>query len=158
VTVSRPAAASRPLQETDIDGLLQFLPGLLPGQWRRETLLGSAWEQLVLVTGEAAGVPVGYAEFYVAADECHLLNIAIAPGSQGRGLGTRLLAAILAEAMQRGCRVCQLEVRASNAAARALYERTGFVLVANRKGYYPAGVTGGREDALLYSLELSPLS
>jgi ribosomal-protein-alanine N-acetyltransferase len=146
------------LQESDIEGLLQFLPATLPGQWHRDVLLRSTWEQRVLVTGEAASTGVGYAEFYVAADECHLLNITIAPDSQGRGLGTQLLTFILAEAIQRGCRVCQLEVRASNAVARALYERAGFVLVAERKGYYPASVTGSREDALLYSLELSSLS
>jgi ribosomal-protein-alanine N-acetyltransferase len=169
VAVSRPAATCRPLYEKDIEGLLQFLPASLPGPWHREALLGSAWEQRVLVTPEAAGTPVGYAEFYVAADECHLLNIAIAPGSQGQGLGTHLLATILAEAVQRGCRVCLLEVRASNAAAKALYGKAGFVLAGTRKGYYPASVTGqamtpgrqgsgGREDALLYSLELSSLS
>ena len=45
-----------------------------------------------------------------------------------------------------------LEVRPSNAAARALYERAGFERIALRRGYYPA--ESGREDALLLALRL----
>ena len=40
-----------------------------------------------------------------------------------------------------------LEVRPSNARARALYQREGFVDIGVRKNYYPA--EGGREDALV---------
>jgi len=42
-----------------------------------------------------------------------------------------------------------LEVRASNAAAQALYTAAGFVADGRRPGYYPDG-----EDALLWRLDL----
>jgi ribosomal-protein-alanine N-acetyltransferase len=43
-----------------------------------------------------------------------------------------------------------LEVRVSNAAARALYARAGFREIATRRDYYPAAA--GREDALVLEL------
>jgi ribosomal-protein-alanine N-acetyltransferase len=48
-----------------------------------------------------------------------------------------------------------LEVRVSNQAAIVLYERIGFQQVGLRKQYYPDG--DGREDALVYLLELEKL-
>lgn len=47
-----------------------------------------------------------------------------------------------------------LEVRASNAAAAALYAKAGFTRDGVRKGYYPLA-EGGREDAWLMSLPLT---
>jgi [ribosomal protein S18]-alanine N-acetyltransferase len=40
-----------------------------------------------------------------------------------------------------------LEVRVSNAAARALYAKSGFREIGVRRGYYPAHT--GREDAVV---------
>jgi ribosomal-protein-alanine N-acetyltransferase len=48
-----------------------------------------------------------------------------------------------------------LEVRVSNAAAIALYERRGFVRVARRVGYYPAAAARAAEDALVMRLTLA---
>jgi ribosomal-protein-alanine N-acetyltransferase len=45
-----------------------------------------------------------------------------------------------------------LEVRPSNVAAVALYEKMGFNEIGVRRNYYPAGE--GREDALLLALSL----
>jgi ribosomal-protein-alanine N-acetyltransferase len=51
-----------------------------------------------------------------------------------------------------GARNLFLEVRPSNAAAKALYSRFGFRQVSLRRGYYPAH--DGREDALVLALAL----
>ncbi len=62
-----------------------------------------------------------------------------------RGVGGALIEACLAWAGNAGASTVRLEVRASNAAALALYERHGFSAVGVRRAYYSAPV----EDALL---------
>jgi ribosomal-protein-alanine N-acetyltransferase len=54
--------------------------------------------------------------------------------------------------MSHGAARMFLEVRPSNVAARALYERTGFQPIGRRPRYYPA--RDGREDAIVMSAEL----
>ena len=70
-----------------------------------------------------------------------VLLVVVAEDARRRGIGRALLAAALARAP--AARVAHLEVRASNAAAIALYERLGFVAVGRRPRYYE-----GREDAV----------
>jgi ribosomal-protein-alanine N-acetyltransferase len=69
----------------------------------------------------------------------------VRPQFRGRGIGTALLHHVLAEARQLGARRATLEVRASNEAARRLYERLGFYVAAVRRNYYSHPV----EDALI---------
>ena len=67
-------------------------------------------------------------------------TIAVAPATQRAGLGTRLLTTLLTEAETRGCRRVDLEVRADNTPAIALYERHGFTRIGVRRRYYqPSG-------------------
>ncbi|MDR1425107.1 MAG: ribosomal protein S18-alanine N-acetyltransferase [Azoarcus sp.] len=94
----------------------------------------------------------GYAVTLAVLDEAHLLNISVVREAQGRALGLRLLEHLLEAARQSGARQFFLEVRPSNAAARALYRRAGFVEIGRRKGYYPG--PEGREDAIVMRLEL----
>ena len=95
----------------------------------------------------------GYFIAMPGAGELHLLNVTVAPDFQGRGLGHALLDAVQALGRERGFATLWLEVRESNARARALYQRRGFAEVALRRGYYPA--SGRREDAVVMSLPLS---
>jgi ribosomal-protein-alanine N-acetyltransferase len=78
--------------------------------------------------------------------EWELENIAVAFQAQRHGIGTQLLHGFLAETDRAGNPVVFLEVRESNTAARALYEKSGFSQVGRRSAYYhhPA------EDAVLY--------
>lgn len=87
------------------------------------------------------GVAVGYAGLCDYPDEAWVQTMAVAPDRQGRGLGTRLLVALLEQADRLGQRRVALEVRADNEAAQALYARHGFVRTGVRRGYYqPSGV------------------
>jgi ribosomal-protein-alanine N-acetyltransferase len=52
---------------------------------------------------------------------------------------------VLDEALRLGARRATLEVRASNGAARGLYERLGFHVAGVRRNYYTSPV----EDALI---------
>jgi len=94
----------------------------------------------------------GYAGYWLLEDEANLMNIAIAPDWQGRGLGEHLLLATLARMQEQGVSVCTLEVRVSNVRAQALYRKLGFQEEGRRLRYYQ----DNGEDALL--MATPPLS
>ena len=54
-------------------------------------------------------------------------NVAVHPAWQGRGLGRRLMEAVLASIRRQGGRMVLLQVRADNEPAQRLYRRLGFV-------------------------------
>lgn len=95
----------------------------------------------------------GFVAFTTVLDEATILAISIRSSRQGQGLGEHLLKYLLAELDAAGVHRVLLEVRVSNAAARALYHRCGFNEDGIRADYYP--VPGGREDALLMSAAIS---
>jgi len=102
---------------------------------------------------EAGGEVMGYYAMMAAAGEAHLLNLTIAPDWRRHGLGRDLLAHCMARACDHQADSLFLEVRASNLAAINLYHSSGFVDLAVRRAYYPAG--DAREDALIMKKELS---
>lgn len=91
-----------------------------------------------------------FCAFWLVVDQAHINNLAVRPELRGRGLGTQLLAAVIAEAAHLGASALTLEVRASNAPAIQLYQRAGFKKVGDRKNYYTKPV----EDALVLSFML----
>jgi ribosomal-protein-alanine N-acetyltransferase len=95
---------------------------------------------------------LGYFILLVAAGEGHLLNLSIAAARQRAGHGSALLREAMQMARARGAQHIFLEVRPTNLAAKALYNRFGFHEVAIRRDYYPAD--SGREDALVLTLAL----
>ena len=74
---------------------------------------------------ERRGDPIGRVCLQERASERHIVDILLLPDETGRGIGTGLLRAILADAARRGKSV-GLEVEKSNP-ARRLYRRLGFV-------------------------------
>jgi ribosomal-protein-alanine N-acetyltransferase len=102
-------------------------------------------ERLHFLVAEHDGAVVGYAVSWFVMDEAELANLAVATEARGRGIGGVLLDAAIDAARAEGCAAMHLEVRESNAAARALYESRGFEQVGRRRRYYRAPV----EDALL---------
>jgi ribosomal-protein-alanine N-acetyltransferase len=99
---------------------------------------------LVAEAGEKSHI-VGYVIAMAVLDQAEILNVAVAPESRGAGLGGGMLDAALLEVERRGAQSVFLEVRVSNAAARALYSSRGFVEISRRKNYYRTPV----EDALV---------
>ena len=96
----------------------------------------------------ANGELVGYFVAMPGFEEMHLLNITVAPTHEGRGHARRMLLALQAASVERHAAAVWLEVRESNARARALYLREGFAEAGRRRDYYPAP-QGRREDAIL---------
>ena len=89
------------------------------------------------------------------APEWELENIVVASTARRMGIAKQLLNALLAAARETNSEAVFLEVRDSNAAARALYEQSGFKSQGRRKSYY----SNPSEDAVLYRLTLpKPIS
>jgi ribosomal-protein-alanine N-acetyltransferase len=104
-----------------------------------------------LLVAELPELPVaGYAVLWCFGDQGELANIAVAPGCRGRGIGSRLLTAVLDMARDRGVEELFLEVRESNERAIDMYERRGFELLGRRVGYYDRP----REDARVMRVRL----
>lgn len=74
----------------------------------------------------------------------HIMNVAVDPTLQRKGIGSALLTHLLSEVDDDTARYT-LEVRQSNAPAIALYERYGFITAGLRRRYYQ----DNGEDALI---------
>jgi ribosomal-protein-alanine N-acetyltransferase len=94
------------------------------------------------------GEVIGYAGMMFMGHEAHVTNIAVDPAFHSRKAGTRLLLAIITEAIARGAQVISLEVRVSNRVAQSMYQKFGFSGVGIRKGYY----IETNEDALIMTV------
>jgi ribosomal-protein-alanine N-acetyltransferase len=105
------------------------------------------------VLTDARGELLGYFVAMAGVDEMHLLNITVAPAAQSRGHARRMIAALTALCRDQLAHELWLEVRESNARARAIYTRLGFEQKGLRKGYYPAPF-GRREHAVVMRLKL----
>jgi ribosomal-protein-alanine N-acetyltransferase len=88
---------------------------------------------------------VGFSVAYVVEDQSELANLAVDGTVRRDGIGGQLLEHVMRAAAARGARELFLEVRVSNAAARALYEKRGFETIGRRVKYYVKPV----EDALV---------
>ena len=107
-------------------------------------------ERAVCFVALCGGAPVGYAGMYVVLDEAMMNNVAVFPEFRRRKTASRLLDALVSYCENNGIKELSLEVRASNKAAAALYEKKGFVQCGVRRNYY----VSPREDALLYKKEI----
>lgn len=91
---------------------------------------------------------IGYIGVQEICGEAYITNICVLPGERRQGTARALLDCAVSGAKSRNCDFITLEVRKSNSAAIALYEKTGFKAVGCRKNFY----TSPTEDALLYTL------
>jgi [ribosomal protein S18]-alanine N-acetyltransferase len=137
---------------TDLDDVVAIEQRSYPFPWTYGVFVDS------LAAGYRAWVAreknhvIGYALMMVVLDEVHLLNITVAPERQGQGLGKILLTHLFADARAQGTRFMFLEVRPSNVIALEIYRRFGFMVIGERRSYYPAAY--GREDAIVMSCDL----
>ncbi len=91
------------------------------------------------------GQLVAYCACWMIFDELHINSLAVEDAWRRRGVAGQLLRRVIANAMASGATQATLEVRASNQAARRLYEGLGFTVEAVRRDYYQEP----REDALI---------
>ena len=97
------------------------------------------------------GTILGYAGLLVVLDEGYITNVATRPEYRRQGIASDLLGVFRTFAEGNHLAFLTLEVRASNTAARALYEKEGYAQVGCRKNYYDHP----KEDAIIMTLEVS---
>ena len=98
-----------------------------------------------LFVADIKGEIAGYAVFWAVMDQGELGNVAVDESHRGKGIGSKLIQAVLSRASDRGVREIFLEVRKSNTKAQDLYKTFGFAEVGRRKNYYLEPL----EDALV---------
>jgi ribosomal-protein-alanine N-acetyltransferase len=140
--------AIRPLGFTDLPQVIAIERRAFPTPWSLAmfVLELSKPSSVCLAAVETAGGRDALAGYLVCsryADVWHLMNIAVDPASVRRGIASALMRSLLETAGPD--QSYTLEVRPSNPAAIALYERFGFVPAGTRPRYYAD--TG--EDALV---------
>lgn len=91
---------------------------------------------LWLVAETADGGVLGYVGSQRVPPEADMMNIAVAPEARRQGIAEALVTALVSALKEEHVASLTLEVRVSNAPARALYEKLGFVPVGLRKNYY----------------------
>jgi ribosomal-protein-alanine N-acetyltransferase len=126
----------RPATTADLDALAAIERAVFSDPWLRTDFRECLASRALAEVAEAGQEIVGYVIARAASDEGEILNLAVAPAHQRRGVGRALARHALASLAARGARSVYLEVRESNVAARALYEGLGFEPVARRANYY----------------------
>jgi ribosomal-protein-alanine N-acetyltransferase len=88
------------------------------------------------VAGAESPVVTAYGGMLITVDEGQITNIAVHPDHRREGQGAAIVRALLRHAKDAKLDSVSLEVRASNAAAIALYRAAGFSEAGRRRGFY----------------------
>jgi ribosomal-protein-alanine N-acetyltransferase len=136
----------RPLELADLAAIDVIEQQAYPTPWSRSMFASELAKPTSICLGAFDGADlVGYVINSRHVDAWHVMNVAVDPVHQRRGVATRLLERLFELTADDARRGYTLEVRVSNATAIALYERLGFESRGIRRGYY----TDNREDALI---------
>ncbi|MFN8622263.1 MAG: ribosomal protein S18-alanine N-acetyltransferase [Chloroflexota bacterium] len=140
-----------PMSLSDIPAVHDIERASFPVPWpanafRQELETNKLARYLVVRAGERT---VAYGGIWLMVDEAHVTTFAVLPSWRRRGVGARLMLALMELAADVGARELTLEVRLSNIAARTLYQRFGFRPVGVRPRYY----SDNGEDALIMTTD-----
>ncbi|MFH1086219.1 MAG: GNAT family N-acetyltransferase [Chloroflexota bacterium] len=111
--------------------------------------LGACLRHMGLLRGLLAWLVLRRLGGHCPPDELHVETLAVDAAYRGQGIGTRLLEAAIARARQRGYAAARLEVVDTNAGARRLYERLGFVAIATRNMPFVPASMGFRAEIVM---------
>lgn len=93
---------------------------------------------------------LGHCVLFRVMDEGEITSFSVRKDLRGKGIGTAFLRELLNYLRQDGAKIAYLDVRESNAGARALYQKCGFSEIGRRKRFYQKPV----EDAIGMGIEL----
>jgi ribosomal-protein-alanine N-acetyltransferase len=136
-----------PMRYEDIDGILHVEKRSFLTPWSRFAFLCELRDNQFahyFVAKDADWV-IGYAGMWLILNEAHVTNVAVDPAYRGKKVGEALMRTLMSVAREKKADRMTLEVRPSNAVAKNLYKKLGFIELGLRKGYYSD--TG--EDAII---------
>lgn len=141
-----------PMDRSHIPQIAALERECFPDPWS-ETLLEDALFDpqasfIVAQDSEEEGNVLGYAGLHAVLDEGYIDNIAVHPDARRHGVASALLD-VFCRFGAVNLAFLTLEVRKSNTAAIALYEKHGFQWAGLRPGYY----RHPREDAVIMTRE-----
>ena len=140
-----------PMTSEHIDQVARIEQLCFSDPWSRrmlsEHLENECAATLVAITPD--GTILGYAGLLVVLDEGYITNVAVCPDYRRQGIAGELLGVFRRFAEGNKLAFLTLEVRESNAPARALYSKYGYKEVGVRKNYYDHP----KENAILMTLE-----
>ncbi|MCL2747853.1 MAG: ribosomal protein S18-alanine N-acetyltransferase [Oscillospiraceae bacterium] len=140
-----------PLQARHIEAAADIEKVSFSMPWSRAMLMVELDNPLAFyLAAEEGDTLAGYAGMHVILDEGYITNVATTPRYRRRGVASRLLEGLLAQAEGQALSFLTLEVRVSNLPAIALYEKHGFRKLGLRPRYYEKP----REDALIMTAYL----
>jgi ribosomal-protein-alanine N-acetyltransferase len=142
-----------PMKAADLDTVMEIERVSFRSPWSRQVFLEELtrdWAHVDIVRDAATGAVVGFANYWLVADEVHVLNLATHPQARRAGHASRMMAHMVDFARRELCRYVTLEVRRSNAAALRLYRRFAFRAIGVRPNYYAED----QEDAIVMLLDL----
>ncbi len=140
------------MKEGDIDDVLKIECSSFSTPWSREMFSCELTDHpfsYLYVARNKKGKILGYICYWLVFDEMNILNLAVEKDFRQKDIGSALLKFVLEDSAEKGAQSVILEVRRSNRAAIALYEKFGFRQAAVRKNYYE----NPEEDALLMALD-----
>ena len=141
-----------PMQPEDISAVFE-LEIKTPSAWSRKQLEAELEQPTgvqFVVRRTGSEIILAYLCGRLLADEAEILKINVAEFTRRKGIGSQLLDYVLNFFKVKGAQNCFLEFRASNNAARKLYEKKGFTASGKRKNYYDKP----GEDAVLMQRRL----
>jgi ribosomal-protein-alanine N-acetyltransferase len=140
------AVEIRVLELADLGAIEAIEQKAYPTPWSRSMFASELAKPTSICLGAFEGQDlVGYVINSRYVDAWHVMNVAVDPGHQRRGVASALLERLFELTRDDERRGYTLEVRVSNEDAIGLYEKLGFDARGIRRGYY----TDNREDALI---------
>lgn len=125
------------MDESAVKAVAEIEKACFSEPWSEEGIRAElADKTAVFFVAKHDGKIAGYAGMHNVVGECYIANIAVLPEFRRRGIADALISALIKNARENGGEFISLEVRESNSAAIALYEKTGFEKCGIRKNFY----------------------
>ena len=135
---------------TDFEEIQNILTSEFDDFWNSETLKNELENNnSYYIVAKINNNIVGFAGIKNVLDEADIMNVVTKKDIRNSGIGSAIFSAIIDYAKSNNVKKITLEVNENNLSAIHLYEKFGFVKIAERKKYY-----NGTDTAIIMQLNL----